>query len=306
MMRFCWLYSLTILWLGVSGLTFASPKVLKNYSPAKYSLAPVSTKQLERSDLKRFRFYKKGNAAAGRSCLLHYPKGVKLKTRQLSKRHRSQRLKMFRTYASTSLLLSDAQESFQPKLGSKLVKSSGALRKLVKNRRVLKKLSKGSKSFGKVFRGLGSLGVGVSSAVQLIRAKKTTKKVDAAHGVAWGLQSLVGMAYATKDKFSAATRMTLKKTGQLLGVAGGILQSGVGAYRLTKGIKEHDKEKIVLGGLDAGAGVAWTASALWGGPISMGACVGLNLVSLGYSYRDDIRKTKDRLKRAAYRLFHQK
>ena len=173
--------------------------------------------------------------------------------------------------------------------------STGSL--LVSGAGGLMQITRAAGPLGGPFTGIGSVGLGYYSIRDLRRAKTTEKRIEAAHGLAWSMQGLTGLGYALQSKAA-----WLKPTSQVLGVAGGSLQAGIGAFRMVTGIREKSREKIVLGALDIGGGACWAASACaLATPWTLGGFIALTTVRMGYEHRDAIRsaarKLTDRVKR---------
>lgn len=137
--------------------------------------------------------------------------------------------------------------------------------------------------------GVGSIGLGVYSIHGLLNAKSPQARLDAAHGVAWSLQGTAGLVRLTGVA-------GLKTAGKVLGVGGGLLQASLGAYRLVAGVRGRDKRRVIVGGLDLGAGLCWAATACSvGGPLALGGFIGLTSARLAYSYRKPLARALGRL-----------
>ncbi len=166
--------------------------------------------------------------------------------------------------------------------GSLLVSSTGGLMHL----------TRAAGPLGGPITGIGAVGLGYTSIRDLRRAKTTEKRIEAAHGLAWSMQGFTGLGYALQSKAA-----WLKPTSQVLGVAGGTLQAGIGVHRLISGIKTKSRERIVLGALDIGGGACWAASACaLATPWTLGGFVALTTVRMGYEHRDKIKAAAGRLK----------
>jgi len=126
--------------------------------------------------------------------------------------------------------------------------------------------------------GVAGVTLAAASAVELARARTHIERADAAHGVAWGLQSVGGIGgmwwhapgWAEKAAFG-------------LGLGGGAIQVGVGLYRLKTGLARRDRKTLILGALDTGAGASWIASTMTGNPVTLGVFFGLTGARLLYS-----------------------
>lgn len=112
--------------------------------------------------------------------------------------------------------------------------STGSL--LVSSGAGLMHITRAAGPFGGPITGIGSVGLGYMSIRDLRRAKTTEKRIEAAHGLAWSMQGLTGLGYALQSKAA-----WLKPTSQVLGVAGGTLQAGIGLHRLISGIKNRSR-----------------------------------------------------------------
>lgn len=166
--------------------------------------------------------------------------------------------------------------------GSLLVSSTGRLMQL----------TRAAGPLGGPITGIGAVGLGYTSIRDLRRAKTTEKRIEAAHGLSWSMQGITGLGYALQSKAA-----WLKPTSQVLGVAGGTLQAGIGMHRLITGIKTRSRERIVLGALDIGGGACWAASACaLATPWTLGGFVALTTVRMGYEHRDKIKAAAGRLK----------
>lgn len=143
--------------------------------------------------------------------------------------------------------------------------------------------------------GIGSVGLGYVSIKRFRKAETVEKRVEAAHGMAWSLQGMTGLGYALQSKAA-----WLKPASQAVGVAGGALQAGIGAFRIYDGVKHKDRQRIVLGALDIGGGACWIASACAiATPWTLGGFIALTATRIGYERRDQI-------KEAARKLFRRK
>ena len=144
--------------------------------------------------------------------------------------------------------------------------------------------------------GVGSIGLGVYSVRGMVNAKTPEKRFEASHGLAWSLQGLAGLLRMVAPKVSWLRGSAVHTVGTVLGVGGGLLQAGLGGYRLATGLHGHDRRRIVLGSLDLSAGLCWAASACaLGGPAAMAGFVGLTAARIGYTYKDALTNTARRL-----------
>lgn len=115
-----------------------------------------------------------------------------------------------------------------------------------------------------VFTGVGGLALSIASIVDYRRAIDGPGRADAAHGLAWGLQSIGAItAYVASTPWLATA-------SAIVGVAGGVLQTGVGLFRLKDGIARRERRVTILGGLDVVAGVSWVASTVSYNPVALG------------------------------------
>jgi len=98
-------------------------------------------------------------------------------------------------------------------------------------------------------------------------------------------------------KWLAPKASWAQTAGTITGVAGGLLQAGVGGYRIYLGVRDKVKPRIILGGLDVAAGACWAASACAiATPWTLAGFVGFTVARMGYNYREP-------LKEAARKLF---
>ena len=145
--------------------------------------------------------------------------------------------------------------------------------------------------------GIAGAALTVASAIDLVRARNHAERADAAHGMAWGLQSLgsVGQALFTSSSWmGGATRA--------LGVGGGAIQTGVGLFRIGRGLRTGDRKTAIVGALDTGAGLTWAASSVTGNPIALGAFLGLTAVRMVYTNSDAIKAAGKRIAGGARRV----
>ena len=123
-------------------------------------------------------------------------------------------------------------------------------------------------------RALGGIAGGVlivASAAGLVSADTGLERADAAHGLAWGMQSLGEVVRGGSTLTTA------------LGVGGGAIQTAVGLHRVRSGIKQKDRRQVILGSLDIVAGAAWVASATTGNPITAGVFLVATAARVGYA-----------------------
>ena len=150
---------------------------------------------------------------------------------------------------------------------------------------------------GGPFIGIGSLGLGYASIQNFRHAETAKKKAEALHGVAWSMQGMTTVGMALQSKFS-----WLAPASRALGVTGGALQAGVGAWRLAQGIKGKVKERIILGSLDMGGGACWAASACAiATPWTLGGFVALTTARMAYEHRDFLYVAGTRIKKKVSR-----
>jgi len=148
--------------------------------------------------------------------------------------------------------------------------------------------------------GVAGVTLAASSAVELARARTHIERADAAHGIAWGLQSVggIGGMWWRAPGWAAPAAFGL-------GLGGGAIQVGVGLYRLKRGIARRDRKTIILGVLDTGAGASWIASTVTGNPITLGVFFGLTGARLLYTNGPRLatlaRRTATRIDRALSR-----
>ena len=142
----------------------------------------------------------------------------------------------------------------------------------------------GSRSIGAVrpalaaVSGVAGAALAAASAVELARARTNIERADAAHGIAWGLQSIGGIGGMWWNAPG-----WVEPTAFGLGLGGGAIQTAVGLYRLKSGLASRDRRTVVLGLLDTGAGASWIASTVTGNPIALAAFFGLTGARLIYT-----------------------
>ncbi|HUS65958.1 MAG TPA: hypothetical protein VMZ28_15505 [Kofleriaceae bacterium] len=128
-----------------------------------------------------------------------------------------------------------------------------------------------------VFTGLSGIALSVASLVDYRRALDGPGKADAAHGLAWGLQSLAALAG------NAVSSPLLQSASTWLGVGGGAIQSGLGLYRLKDGLARRDRRVTILGALDLVSGVSWIASTVSFNPVALGVFLASTGVRVVYA-----------------------
>ena len=126
--------------------------------------------------------------------------------------------------------------------------------------------------------GVAGVTLAAASALELARARTHLERADAAHGVAWGLQSVggIGGMWWKAPGWAAPAAYGL-------GLTGGAIQTAVGLYRLRTGWARRDRRTLILGAIDTGAGASWIASTVTGNPITLGVFFGLTGVRLIYT-----------------------
>lgn len=135
--------------------------------------------------------------------------------------------------------------------------------------------------------GAGTLGLGVYSTYELFSASSPYQRVDAAHGIAWSLQGASGFNRLIEPLITPMS-LSLKDAGRFLGFSGGLLQTGVGAFRIRSGIKKHDRKSIILGSFDIAAGLTWAASATLATSGFLEAFIGLTAMRMIYQHKEQI------------------
>lgn len=140
--------------------------------------------------------------------------------------------------------------------------------------------------------GFGAVGLGVYSVRGLIKADNAEKRLDATHGIAWSLQGMAGLGKVLQSRVSwvgpAATTM---------GVAGGVIQTGVGGYRVVTGVRRKDRPRVILGCLDVSAGLCWVASACSiANPYTLGGFVVLASARMAYAKRSSLKSFACRIR----------
>lgn len=144
--------------------------------------------------------------------------------------------------------------------------------------------------------GVAGVALAASSAVELSRARTPVERAEAIHGIAWGLQS---MSVLGKHVLQGAR--WIDPAAEVLGVSGGVLQTGVGLYRLGDGLRTKNRRHIVIGTLDSAAGVAWAVSSVSANPVALGAYVGLTAIRLAYTNGPVLKAAGGRALRAGRR-----
>lgn len=145
--------------------------------------------------------------------------------------------------------------------------------------------------------GVAGVTLAAASALELARARTHIERADAAHGVAWGLQSVGGIGGMWWNAPGWAAPVAAG-----LGLGGGAIQTAVGLYRLKTGLALRDRRTLILGVLDTGAGATWIASTLTGNPITLGAFFGLTGVRLLYTNGPRLQSLARRAARGLGRL----
>jgi hypothetical protein len=145
--------------------------------------------------------------------------------------------------------------------------------------------------------GVGGVALAAASGFEFSRARSRIERADAAHGVAWGLQSLGSIGASLW-----AVPRGVETAALGLGVIGGGIQTAVGLYRLRNGLKAGDRRSLILGALDTGAGLSWVASTVTGNPAAFAAFVGFNAVRLTYTNWPNLVRLAGRAGSAARRL----
>jgi hypothetical protein len=161
----------------------------------------------------------------------------------------------------------------------------------------------GSRSIGAVqpalaaVSGVAGVTLAAASALELARARNHIERADAAHGIAWGLQSVGGIGSMWWHAPGWFEPMAFS-----LGLGGGAIQTAVGMYRLRTGLAARDRRTIILGVLDTGAGASWIASTVTGNPIALAAFFGLTGVRLLYTNAPRLKALAQRAARGVSRL----
>lgn len=119
--------------------------------------------------------------------------------------------------------------------------------------------------------GVAGVALIVASAAGLVEADTGSDRADAAHGLAWGMQSL-------GEVVNGGSTLTTA-----LGVGGGAIQTAVGLHRVRTGLKQKDRHQVILGSLDIVAGAAWVASTTTGNPITAGVFLVATAARVGYA-----------------------
>jgi len=147
--------------------------------------------------------------------------------------------------------------------------------------------------------GFGSVGLGIYSLRDFVRANTGVDRLEATHGIAWSLQGLAGLG-----QMLDARGAWIAPTAKGLGVAGGVIQAGVGGYRLTRGVlglrrgeaRDDNRARIKLALLDMGAGCCWAAAACGvAAPYSLGGFIVLTAARMAYGHRDSLKRAAGKL-----------
>lgn len=142
--------------------------------------------------------------------------------------------------------------------------------------------------------GISSVLLSASALREIVKAETPERRVNAVHTLAWGIQGMgvLGNMFKSQAKWIAPT-------AKCLGIVGGSIQTFCGVYGLTRGIKQRDKPRMILGGLDISAGVCWVGAAC-AVPYAMGGFAAFAGGRLAYANRDLF--TRDNLKQVAQNL----
>ncbi|HLU65246.1 MAG TPA: hypothetical protein VKZ63_03185, partial [Kofleriaceae bacterium] len=144
--------------------------------------------------------------------------------------------------------------------------------------------------------GVAGVALAVASVVDVARARDGAERADAAHGIAWGTQSASGVA-----SYLFGSASWVASAARWVGVGGGAVQSGVGVYRLARGLRMRDRASAVVGSLDIGAGAAWIAASLTASPVALGGFLALTAARVVYSNAGALRRAGGRLLAVARR-----
>jgi hypothetical protein len=112
---------------------------------------------------------------------------------------------------------------------------------------------------------VGSIGLMASSARDLIKARKTEKRLSALSNLTWGAQGagmVAGHLLETGPWLAHATAAC--------GVAGGAIASGLGLHQIYQGLEMKDDRETNLGVINTLAGAAWTAGSMGMAPVLTG------------------------------------
>jgi hypothetical protein len=181
-------------------------------------------------------------------------------------------------------------------LAESTLTNTGTLGLLATGARSIHRAANLNRSLSTVLGVAAPIALAVGSTYAMSRAKTIEDRSDAGHGLLWAAQG--GADFAGK---SFAT------LGVGLGVAGGGIQVGVGAYRIWTGIKARNWSRVVTGVLDTTAGTAWALTAVsYALPVTMSVFVGATVVKMLHENRHAIaggaRKLRDRVGSWAKRL----
>ncbi|MBI3925917.1 MAG: hypothetical protein HY319_10290 [Armatimonadetes bacterium] len=133
---------------------------------------------------------------------------------------------------------------------------------------------------------IGVLGAGALGAIsisQWVHAREANDRIDAASGLAWGLQ---GMALTARSLAKTSLQSALGVLPAVLGVTGAGLEMVLGARQFAEGIRKHQSTSQVLGGINVAAGACWALSAVSvAPPITTGAFILLTLAGSAYEHQ---------------------
>jgi hypothetical protein len=136
---------------------------------------------------------------------------------------------------------------------------------------------------------VGALGLTVHGAHSLFKAKTTNHRLDAIGDLAWGIEGVTNLGFPG----SAA----ISNFGIGVGVVGGMCQAAVGCRRISQGIKEHKRDKIVLGALDLASGALWVG---WNfgsfHPAIYGSYIALTLGREAWAHKDQLKALGQKVK----------
>lgn len=144
--------------------------------------------------------------------------------------------------------------------------------------------------------GFGSVGLGIYSLRDFVKAETAERRVDAAHGIAWSLQGMAGLGQALRGKGS-----WIAPTARTLGVAGGVMQMGIGGYRVASALRQAPgkgsrRSRAILGTIDLCAGACWAASSCGiAAPYTLGGFIVLTAGRMAYTHRDALSRAAGRL-----------
>lgn len=132
--------------------------------------------------------------------------------------------------------------------------------------------------------GIGSLALAAHAGMGVVTARSTDQRLDALGDLGQGMCGIARLGYVARPLVHS------------LGTIGAGLQCGAGVCEIYGGIRNRDRDKIILGALDVGAGVLFGASALsMANPLTLVAALAVTGARFLYAKRKGIASGWDRL-----------